>query len=276
MTKYIDEHFFDKESKRMYYVLGAFYACYVPQPKGGILFRNRNKDLVEIIKRELKSEHAIIADNRKKDSYWIEVNRASIIYPRLGELGLNKPKEEREFLRVNEKYMSHFVRGFLDAKAGIWIRNDRYVNIHIVFNKSFLSGLNKILVKYTKIRESEPKEDYTKYNHNDSIKIRDFIYQDWNFIKQSGLYLPSKKELLETDYVVAFVSNNPKIIEAKNKIEKAKKLLSNGKKVGEVSKILGYSQSSVLGKSFKKITGKTPFEYKTSYRWEERKKLQKS
>lgn len=272
MTKYIDEHFFDKESKRMYYVLGAFYACYVPQPKG-ILFRNRNKDLVEIIKRELKSEHAIIADNRKKDSYWIKVNRASIIYPRLGELGLNKPKEEREFLRVNEKYMSHFVRGFLDAKAGIWIRNDRYINIHIVFNKSFLSGLNKILVKYTKIRESEPKEDYTKYNHNDSIKIRDFIYQDWNFIKQSGLYLPSKKELLETDYVVAFVSNNPKIIEAKNKIEKAKKLLSNGKKVGEVSKILGYSQSSVLGKSFKKITGKTPFEYKTGYRWEERKKL---
>lgn len=274
MTKYIDEHFFDKESKRRDYVLGAFYACYVPQPKGGILFRNRNKDLVEIIKRELKSEHAIIADNRKRDSYWIEVYRVPIMYSRLGELGLNKPKEEREFPRVNEKYISHFVRGFFDAKARIWTEYNKYKSIHILFNNLFLLDLHKMLVKYAKIQGHEPKEDYTKYNHNDSIKIRDFIYQDWNFIKQSGLYLPSKKELLETDYIADY-NSNPRIINAKKKVEKAKKLLDR-KKVGEVAKELGYAHHISFTSTFKKITGMSPFEYKAGCKWFERKKLQKT
>lgn len=258
MTKQINQHFFDEESKRRDYVYGASFGCYHPQAQKRMLFRSRYKDLVEIIKREMESEHKIIS-HPKRGSYWIEVSSAPYLYSKLEELGLNVPKSEREFPKKIE-YMSHFVRGFLDAKSSIHTIEDKYTNIYIGLSKSFLLDLHKILVKYAKVEGKGPKGNQVVYCHNDSVKIHDFIYQDWDFIKESGLYLPSKKELFNLDYVAAGIGVI-RTNEAKERVDKAKELLKT-KKVKEVAKELGYAHQTGLNKIFKQITNQTPSEYK--------------
>ncbi|HEQ5433646.1 TPA: AraC family transcriptional regulator, partial [Streptococcus pyogenes] len=46
------------------------------------------------------------------------------------------------------------------------------------------------------------------------------------------------------------------------KIEAAKQLLDENKKVEEVSNLLGFSTSSNFSRTFKKIVGISPLEYK--------------
>lgn len=260
MTKKINQYFFDEESKRRDYVYGSSFGCYLPQAPKRILFRSRYKDLVEIIKREMESEHTIIS-HPKKGSYWIEVSSVPYLYSKLEELDLNAPKSERKFPE-KIKYMSHFVRGFLDAKDLIYTVKGKYTYIYIGFSKSFLLDLHKILVKYAKVEGKGPKGDHVVYCHNDSVKIHDFIYQDWDFIKESGLYLPFKKGLFNLDCVADY-STNINVIratEAKERVDKAKELLKR-EKVKEVAKKLGYAYPTGLNKIFKQITDQTPSEY---------------
>ena len=51
-SKYVNKHFFDKESKITWYILGIAYPCYIPSTKSnsGIIFRSNHKDLIEIVK----------------------------------------------------------------------------------------------------------------------------------------------------------------------------------------------------------------------------------
>jgi len=273
MTKYIDEHFLDEESEKMYYLWGSFFVCYTPYKENGVMFKSHYKDLVEIIKRESKSEHIVIEDNRNKSSYWIVAQGVPILRSRLVKLGLDLPKEKREFpKRINEKKLSHFVRGFFDAKASINIRKE-LTTTRIRFNHLFLLDLHQTFIKYAKVEGGGSKENYVSYGHNDSIKIHNFIYQDWGFIKKSGLYLPFKKQLFNTDYVADYFGcinilnrlHKIKVIKTKKKIAKAKKLLAGGSLAKDVAEKLGYASYIGLNKSFRKITGLSPRQYQMHF-----------
>lgn len=257
----IDEHFFDRESKRMYYVLGLFYGGYIPQPKNGILYRSKNKGLVEIVKRELKSEHSIVSD-RRRPSHWIEADSLPHLRSKIKKWDLDVAKSKRKLPKeIDEEYRSHFVRGLIDSRALIKVRDKGELNIIVSFksNISFLRDLCKKLKKYAGVRGGYITKGLLIYGNYDSIKIRDFIYKDWNFIKKNELYLKEKRKILERGCVYR---ESDRTIKAKEKIEKAKKLLGGGLLVQEVAEKLGYASSNSFYICFKNITRECPKKYK--------------
>lgn len=255
MAKKINEHFFDKESKATYYVLGAFYANYTSKGVCGIKFSSAHKDLVEIIKEQLESEHAIISDPRKTSSHRFEVYNVPYLHPKLEKLGLDAPKSERKFPKyIGKEYISHFVRGFFDAKAYVYITG-KLTRTRMEFNREFLVGLNKTLINKAGVKRKEPTKDIIWYGHENSLKIYDFIYRDWDFIEESGLYLKSKKELFRTDYNIYDHIHLNKV-KAQEKVEKIKELLLKGEKPPEFFKKF-YSHTGSLHRNFKRQTKQT-------------------
>jgi len=260
MTKRINQDFFNQESEKMYYVLGTFYACCTL--KKAVIFRSESKDLVKIIKDELETDHEIIKDNRGKNSYFIQA-RAPILKSKLEKFGLNKDKNEREFPNIEEKYLSHFVRGFIDGRGrirkihNIAYKRD-YLRLKINFSNKFLLSLYDTLCNYMELRHKEPEGNNITFGTNDALKIRDFIYSGIDS-QNDALYLPSKKELFyQCDY--ANNSQHPAKITSERRIEKAKRLLLKNKKLKQIAYTLGYSKSSLL-RAFKKATGLTIKEY---------------
>ncbi|MBS4975020.1 helix-turn-helix transcriptional regulator [Longicatena sp. 210702-DFI.1.36] len=49
---------------------------------------------------------------------------------------------------------------------------------------------------------------------------------------------------------------------AEYRVEKAKQLLLNNRKIKEVSSLVGFQNQNYFAKTFKKVTGYTPKEYK--------------
>ena len=93
------------------------------------------------------------------------------------------------------------------------------------------------------------------------FSIHDFIYQDWNFIEEHGLYLPAKKRQFRIDYHCnRRISKS--VIRAGKKIEKAKELLARGEKTADVSRKVGYNNVPALYRYFKKRTGETIGQFK--------------
>jgi AraC-like DNA-binding protein len=282
--KPVNQQFFDEESRKMYYVLGAFYSsCIMPKRQTIIVFRNSNKDLVEIIRDEIESEHTIVSDPREnKSSHWFEMGSASHLHSRLKELGLNKPKRKRRFPRdIDEYYISHFVRGFLDAQGSVKIAKTSFgkrSELYIHFNHRFLKGLHRTIKKYAMAEHSRLYDDNLKYVNEDCSRIHDFIYRDFGFINRYGLYLPLKKKLLLGKNQGRWV--NPRSVEASRKVDKAKRLLLQGKLAYKVAEQVGYTNPSALTKIFRETTGQTPTEFLEEFsnyqRAESFKRIQKA
>jgi len=260
----LNENYFNEESKSMYYILGTFYASYIPTTlKTGIIFQSSHKDLVQIVKEELESEHKIISysdSERDRGSYFLRIYGVPKLKAKLEETGLDSDKEKREFpKKIDEEYISHFVRGFLDAKRRtVEVTPTGATRIKINFNKRFLTDLHKILIKYVGV-EQKPKflsKGILVYNHKDSLKIHDFIYRDWSYIKKHGLYIPSKKESFNFDYVRK-KHINKKTIEAHERLEKAKKLLQQEKSIMETTQLLGLSHPNSVYRLFWQHNGES-------------------
>lgn len=142
--KYINQHFFDNESREMYYVLDNFYGGYIPYGKSGITFRDSSRDLVQIVMKDnLKSEHTITQNRSGTNSYFITIQNLPYLRSKLDSLGLDVPKYERKFPIIKEElYISNFVRGFFDVQACIRLKNNLTI-ITLVFNSEFLIPLNE-------------------------------------------------------------------------------------------------------------------------------------
>jgi len=258
MTQYLDQLYFDRESKQMHYVLGAAYGCASYDSWLGITFRSNKRNLIEIIKDEIKSKHIIEDKRPKHHSYWIETDNADYMRYRLHERGVAEDKHQRKFPKnIKEEYLSHFVRGFFDAKANVSSKGGR-THITFNFNNRFLLGLHGILVKYAGVTRSKPTDDYLTYGHSDSLKIHDFIYSDWKYIRRNGLYLPSKKRKFNFDYEP---KEYPSTIRYHKKIERAKKLLLKGLPHKETAEAVGYSNVFSFYRGFKNLTGMTTREF---------------
>ncbi len=253
--KRINKYFFDRESPKKDYILGTFYANYIPVGKNGILFRSPKKDLVQIVKNALNSQHTIVSDPRDKSSHWLQIDNSPLRH-QLDSLGLNVPKDKREFPQYPERmFLSHFVRGFLEARTKL-ITGKRNTYLRIGFNESFLSSLDEVLVKYVGVQPGKLKENYLWYHQGEFMRIYDFIYQNWDDIAQKNLYLPSLKEGLEKDYsqnvpVYKFVK------EAQARVERVKERLLTGEVTALEAASEGYHNPHSVYQSFKKQTGMT-------------------
>jgi len=268
IRKPINESFFDEESEKIDYIVGASYSCYTNfngyKRRNQLIFRSRHKKLVELVRDEVFPAHSITSDNRKgKSSHWIAVASPQRMYSKLEEIGLNIPKKEREFPKdIPENRLYNVVRGFLDAEAET---NAGKNYMRIGFHNRFLSGLNKVLIKYAGVKGGILKDNELIYKKDDAIKIYNFTYQNFGFIKKQGLHLPEKKEAF-----YKCITKKPKVNyknlkrrrEKIKRVEQAKKLLEEGLSVEETSKKVGYAYSTRFCSVFKEVIGCTPTEYK--------------
>ena len=258
IAKYVNEHYFDIDSKRNSYVFGALLSCYIPHARhsNGIIIRSRKRDLVELIRNELGSQHAITSDPRDKSSYWFQLMNQNLRSV-LEKKGLGDGKKERRFPRdIEKENLYHFIRGFFDAKANVVNRKGPTCLMMGRFNgnKQFLSELNLILKKHAGVKR---KMDYCKgltYGSADSLKIYNLIYRDWKNIKESGLYLSSQKDKFDNIHNVRHSKRSMLIME---KIEKIKEHLSKGEMVKDFLNEVGYKSLVGLTHIFQKYTGQT-------------------
>lgn len=260
--KKVNETFFDEESKAMWYVLGAFYSCSNYTANNRIMFISSQKSLVEIVLDQLESDYSIVSDPRERHStHWIQMNGVPYMKSRLEEIGLDVPKTKRKFPKnVHKDYIGHFVRGFLDGKGLIGISSGKYTRVVIQFNHSFLSSLHQVLLQYAGVQKDGPDSNIIRYSHRNSLKIHDFIYRDWAYIQESGLYLPSKKKLFRTDYPAdGFI--HPNAIAVQQRISEAKELLDKGIPIRKLFLRVGYSYPSGLSRAFNRQVYKTMTQY---------------
>jgi YesN/AraC family two-component response regulator len=263
--KNVDNNFFNGESREIYYVLGLFYSSFNPHYKhpNTFIFTSKYKDLTEIVKDKLKSENAIIKP-KKRNSYFIEITSKKL-HDKLNDLGLWKEKLNRKFPEyIDKNYLNDFMRGFFDSQGYI-SKNKKGVNeITFVFNQKFLRKFSRNLNKETGINKKKVnilnKNNHLygiiNYRHENSLRIYDYIYKDFDYVKENNLYLKEKKELFNLNYDPNKYMN--KIIKKmNNKICKSKKLLLKGYRGVEISERLGYSNVFQFYNIFKKYTGKT-------------------
>ena len=256
--KYINEHYFDQPSRENNYTLGAFVSRVQLFPEvQGFLIKSKNRDLIQIIDRELGLEYL---GSREPSGYFLRVRNVPHMFSRLEQLGLGVPRSQREFPNIEEKYLEHFIRGFLDAQANVnQVKGTQLTNVEIYFNHQFLLVFYQKLQEYADITRGKPFGIRMVLRHSDSVKVYHFIYREWDFIKKSGLYLPSKKNSYTPDYQL--YSSFPKIPEKKRRIEIAKQLLLDGQMPTMFYRELGYSHLTSFYRAFKEVTGFSPTEW---------------
>jgi hypothetical protein len=129
----IDELYFHSKSNAMYYVLGAWYASgkiakkkYTKKSGSksiykNIEFTNKSERLVQIVKDELQAISPQELDERGDTHIrGLKQFNTPTLCDKLEDLGIDAKKDKLEFPRVPKKYLSHFIRGFLDAKAMLY------------------------------------------------------------------------------------------------------------------------------------------------------------
>lgn len=279
LEKYVNENFFDEESKAMWYILGISFAQYTQYELKLNRWSSANKNLVELVKSSIDSERTIsyhegslFEEGKKYGEHLLQINN-QFIYNALNDRGLSVPKLERTFPEdIEEQYLNHFVRGFFDAQVSCVnytqhikrkgeIYDHHTQQLQIYFNVSFLKDIYNVLVEHANVRSGK---EVSKYRLNlvgtDATAVYGFLYRDWDFIQESGLYLPSKKARFE---VGLDFENQQHLspVNVQNRIDDAKKLLLKGMSRSEIANTLGYSTLSGYNQAFKNATGQTPGQF---------------
>ncbi|MFA6270048.1 MAG: LAGLIDADG family homing endonuclease [Candidatus Paceibacterota bacterium] len=213
--KKVNKDFFKKWTREMAYVLGFFAADgYMTINKRGAHFWNiqiNDKDLLEEIKKSIKSEHKISVRIKKrkeeKTSYRLQIGSKEM-YEDLYNLGMRQNKTKSLTVpKVPDKYFRHFVRGYFDGDGHVWmgVINKERKTAHIVIQTVFTSCSEKFL-KSIKMRLEKNdvfkgvlrkwKGNYFRlvYSIYGSLNLYNFMYND---LSLSKLFLNRKKTVFE-------------------------------------------------------------------------------
>ena len=252
----IDKEFFEARSPEKNYVLGAFYASYMPKEQKGIIFQSEKKDLVMLIHNLLGSEHSI-AKASGANSWYFQAKNVGSMRRWLNRNGVSLPRRERVFPDIQEEVIDHFIRGYIDAQASYQMKGDLIMML-LGGITEFKHGLHEALVKYAKVLRDEPTTTL-RYGHSDCMRIRKFIYRDSTF-RRRGIYLPETEDMLESHYRVTRGGGPENRIQRLSRAIKAAKVLTTGRFDKDLRAEVGYSASSSLRDALKAFTGKSPRE----------------
>lgn len=289
-TKHVNEYFFNSEGKTpdelkaMWYIRGISISQYSTRSRQYATrlrqyatpvnrWQSTSEDLIGIVKLALESERAVtpvtnrnIRTGEEFLTYCLDIDSQKI-YDDLANIGLDVPKEEKAFPKVKPQYLDHFVRGFFDAHVRgklVGYTNkgspdeDIYPQLKIYFNVTFLKGLYAALVKHAHVKGGREVEKSPLFFFGTNVQAAcNFMYRDWDFITERGLYLPSRKAVYDANIAGWAPKQDPNKIAARQRIDKAKELLLRGMKAKEVAKLLGYSYLSGFYQAFKGVTGQT-------------------
>lgn len=128
-SKKIDEDFFHNiDTQEKAYILGFFFADGCLTKKGTFGIKIKDKELLERIKQELKSDHKIIECKPNKGSYSQEDSIYYGLYftnkkieKDLKELGVDSNKTSTcSFPIIPKELERHFIRGFFDGDGSVY------------------------------------------------------------------------------------------------------------------------------------------------------------
>ena len=212
----IDKDFFKKWSPEMAYVLGFFAADgYMTLNCRGGHFWNiqiTDRDILEGIKKAIKSEHKISTRTRKGNEqiiYRLQIGSKEMCNDLL-KLGFTPNKTKSLSVpHVPKKYFAHFVRGYFDGDGNVWIgyvhkdRETKLRTIRTVFtscSRTFLEAMQEQLEGFGihKGVLSKGRGNYYRltYSVANSLKLSDFMYNHKVPVPE-GLFLLRKKERFE-------------------------------------------------------------------------------
>ncbi|TSC91228.1 MAG: intein homing endonuclease-related protein [Parcubacteria group bacterium Licking1014_17] len=184
----------------MAYVLGYIFAdgAVYKNPRGSwfLEFTSTDKEIIENIRKLLKSEHKISKyEKNRLNSNWKNRYRLQIggkeIIAKLSNFGIKQNKSlSVKFPSVPAKYMSHFVRGYFDGDGCIsfgkyWNKDRqkfrwRVTSLFTSGSREFLEGLKKSLkncVKGGYINQKNRGFDLV-FSLKDSLALFNLMYNN--------------------------------------------------------------------------------------------------
>lgn len=147
--KYVaDENFFEKWTSEMSYVLGFAFADGSIRKRRGSSSRlrlcNSDWNLLDDIRKLMRSNHRITVDKRTGSDYYIDLTRLKIVED-LEIIGMTENKSRTmKFPNVSNKYFFSFVRGYFDGDGHVKVSGKTGRKIRINFasgSKEFLTTL---------------------------------------------------------------------------------------------------------------------------------------
>src|SRR5258708_5369172 len=216
----VNEKFFDKWSPQMAYLLGFTYA-------DGNIYKTslswdlqmRDEELLVKIKKALDCDYPII---KRKDSVRLRISNQILIGGAIKRGLLPKKNLRNELPNMPNKFLRHFVRGYLEGDGWVVVRKDRNEgDIGFVSgNKEFLDFLcrtinSKFLVKgrvRTKVKTTAKNVLSTTYHleyfSSTAFKIAEWVYKN---ISKDDLFLDRKyNKYLEMKKLYDFLNSGTK------------------------------------------------------------------
>jgi len=202
----INEDFFSSWSPEMAYVFGLIITDGCVSDAGVISLCINDRDLLEKVKKVLRSGHKITPSRHQKGLYYFHFAREKLVAD-LAKLGVLPRKSLTvKFPQVPERYLVDFIRGVFDGDGSVFF-DKRRVNYplrskFVSGSEAFIEGLQRALEDCLGMPKRTIYKQKTKngwsymfiYDHKDSAKLFEILYKN----AQNGLFLDRKyKRFLE-------------------------------------------------------------------------------
>lgn len=223
----LNEHYFDKiDSNEKAYWLGYIAADGCITKTNYFAAASIDKEILDQLKIDLEYTGEVYLPKQKENrtpAYRINFS-SKILCDALRKLGIHEKKSMiyNELPNIDEKYISHFIRGYFDGDGCIckhdssYVRNNKryfftHVYVNIVATKNFCEALRDVFLiqlgYFAHIHKHPTKSMYYIYVHKQSAlrKLFDYMYQNASF------YLERKHQKF-----IDFVSSFDKKLSLKN------------------------------------------------------------
>lgn len=226
---YIDKNFFKNiDSKSKAYILGLIISDGYVDNYSKLTFTSKDIELVEIFKKELKSEHKLarydVLDKRTNKiytKYSLQIASKEIVND-LNNLGIYSNKSFTATMpNISDEFFWHFIRGIFDGDGSINKEKQSKIGrlrFSIIGSENMLRTLKN---KFNAFGLSNTKLDITKYslNNNYIAKIHYHSFKDLSILKQKiyedsdNLRLGRKYDLFQTltEYKVGQYDRTPQL-----------------------------------------------------------------
>ena len=197
----------------MAYIFGFWIADgNMAKNRNTISFASKDYDLIIMIKSLLKSEHKI---SKYNNAFLLPITNKTIYNDLIKLGGIPAKSLIIQFPEVPDKYLSHFIRGFLDDDGGFYIKKNgkyKYLTAAFTGNIDFLTALkNKIKenididsASFNISHRNEPNHNqriyYLSYLNKKAIALGDYLYQgseNLRLERKFKIYEKMKEEMVK-------------------------------------------------------------------------------
>jgi DNA-binding transcriptional regulator WhiA len=187
MKKYnFNEHFFNELNEKSSYWLGFLYADGSVRMKDGksgelrVKLKDTDKEHIEKFLKDIECDKPIKCGVEGKSKFCSVTVYSNLLVNRLFDLGcVNNKTQKIRLPKLNEPFMSHFIRGYFDGDGSISKVKNRpnSFSLRICSNKSF----NDDIISFLGYGKAYRHENYSVIQINkimDIVNFKDYIYSN--------------------------------------------------------------------------------------------------